>query len=92
MSKIEIHRSHSLGADEARERVKKIEPSLKEKYGVRLEWSGKHAAIKGFGVSGDAEVDDSHLVLTLKLGLLVRPFKRKIQEAIERSIDRELNA
>ncbi|MEL6544401.1 MAG: polyhydroxyalkanoic acid system family protein [Myxococcota bacterium] len=90
MADIEMSRDHSLGADGATERLKGIEPKLKEKYGVTLAWSGPVADVKGKGVSGKITVEEAKVALQLKLGLMLKPLKGKIQEGIERQVDKAL--
>ncbi len=90
MSEIKIERRHQLGRAEAQRRVVEIEPKLKQNYGVRLEWNGDQATLKGSGVTGSVEVTDTRVEIDLKLGLLLRPMAGKIREALERNVDRAL--
>ncbi len=90
MSDIKIEKHHSLGRDEAHRRVVEMAPKLRDKYGVKLDWQGDKAQLKGSGVSGHIDIDDSKVEVQLKLGLLLRPMSGKIREAIERQIDRAL--
>jgi len=92
MSHVVVARSHALGADEARARVKKFEDKLKARFGITLSWNGNQATFKGKGVSGDARVDETAIQINLKLALLARPFAGKIKSAIEQSLDKELSA
>lgn len=91
MSEIRIERCHQLGRAEAQRRVTEIEPKLRERFGVRLEWDGDQAQLKGSGVSGSVAVSDAQLAIDIKLGLLLRPMAGKIRESLERQIDRALN-
>jgi len=90
MSTIEIQRFHQLGAEQAKNRLSEVEPKLSERYGIKLTWRGDDADIRGTGVTGSVTVRDDTIALRLKLGLLVRPFARKIREAIERQVDKAL--
>ena len=90
MSDIRVNRDHELGVEGATERLKGIEPKLKEKYGVTLAWAGSRAEVKGKGVSGQVTVQEAHIGLELKLGLLLKPLKSKIQEGIESQVDKAL--
>ena len=92
MSKINIEREHQLGsADEAKALVAPVEEKLKERYGVSFDWSGNSAKIKGTGVSGHFILDDTKILVEIKLGLLLRPLARKIEESIAAAIDRRIN-
>ena len=90
MSNIKVERNHALGDAEAKKRIESIEPKLKERYGVKLAWSGNQAKITGAGVSGQVEVGSDRLAIDLKLGMLVRPFATKIRESLERQVDKAL--
>lgn len=92
MSHVKIDRNHSMGAAAARERVAEIEPMLKDKYGVSLDWRGNEATVKGRGVTGAASITDDHLLIELKLGLLIRPLAGKIQKVMEEQLDRALTS
>ncbi|MBC7795149.1 MAG: polyhydroxyalkanoic acid system family protein [Clostridia bacterium] len=90
MSQINIEQHHALGHAEARKRVSTLEPKLKEKYGVSLEWNGNMANVKGTGVSGTLAVDDSKVAVDLKLGFLLRPMAGKIKEGLEAQVIKAL--
>ena len=91
MAKIVIEREHGLGsAQAAKEKVLPIEGKLKDKYGVSFSWSGDRASIKGKGVTGEFIIDHSCIRIELKLGMLLTPLTKKIQESIERSIEKTL--
>ncbi len=71
MSTIKVSQPHSLSKDDAKSRLDVFEQQL-GKYGVKLDWKGFQAAIKGTGVSGDAEVLDNLVSITIKLGFLAK--------------------
>ena len=91
MSEVVVERDHSLGRDAVMARIRDIEPKLSKKFGVALDWRGDEAVISGRGVKGSARVGDTTLVLTIKLGLLLRPMAKTIREAVERAIDKALS-
>lgn len=71
MSTIKVSQSHSLSKDDAKTRMAVFEEQL-SKYGVKLDWSGFKAKIKGTGVSGGAEILDDLVSITIKLGFLAK--------------------
>ncbi|MCO4772406.1 MAG: polyhydroxyalkanoic acid system family protein [Deltaproteobacteria bacterium] len=71
MSTIKVNQPHALPKDEAKSRLAVFEESL-GKYGVKLDWSGHKAKLKGTGVSGGAEVADDNVNITVKLGFLAK--------------------
>ncbi|MEE8410227.1 MAG: polyhydroxyalkanoic acid system family protein [Myxococcota bacterium] len=90
MSHIKIERRHTLGAAVAKGRVAEIEPMLRDRFGIRIEWNGTNATFKGRGVSGSARITDDQLKIELELGLIVRPFAGKIRRVMEKNIDEAL--
>jgi putative polyhydroxyalkanoate system protein len=91
MSDIKIERAHKLGKDEAKKRLLALEPKLKEKYGVSLDWQADgNAKVKGTGVSGNLELGADKLTLELKLGLLLKAMSGKIRGALEHQLDKAL--
>jgi len=90
MAEIKIERTHALGSAGAKERIESMEPKLKEKYSVKLEWNGDTASLKGTGVTGTISVEAQRVAVNLKLGLLLRPLAGKIREGLETQIDAAL--
>lgn len=71
MSKINITQPHNLSVDEARAKLKVFEDTM-AKYGVKANWSGAKAALKGMGVSGDINIGADKVDIGLKLGMMAR--------------------
>lgn len=91
MSGISIKKSHSLGAEGARQRMEAMESKLQEKYGVKLSWSGHRAEIKGTGVKGTVQVGEMDVSIDLSLGLMLKPMTGKIRELMEQQVERALS-
>ncbi len=71
MSDVVVTQAHNLGVAGAREKVGAFEEMMK-KYGVKAEWNGSRAELKGTGVSGDIVVTDTQVKITIKLGMMAR--------------------
>lgn len=71
MADVRVTESHELPTDEAIQRVKSFEDML-TKYGVKANWKGNHADLKGTGVSGSIDVSSSDVTVILKLGMLAK--------------------
>lgn len=87
MAHVDVRREHALELEDARTKVREIEPRLREKYGITISWTGDRGQVKGRGVSGTVELSGNSVSLSLKLGLLLRPMAGKIQTAVERALD-----
>jgi len=90
MSTIEVKQDHQLPRDEARACLGSLEEMM-GKYGVKLDWDGDNAEIKGFGVSGDVNVLDDCVEVVLKLSMMAKAAGVD-PERLEGSITRRLAA
>jgi putative polyhydroxyalkanoate system protein len=91
MGNIQIKKTHPLGREEAHRRVQQLEPELKSKYGVQLDWHGDQADVKASRVSGSLVVDDQAVTIDLQLGLPLLPVRGRIQSALEQQVARALS-
>lgn len=71
MSEVRVSQAHSLSPDEARGRIAEFE-SMMAKYGVKADWKGNSAKLKGTGVSGSIDVSGSSVDVVVKLGMMAR--------------------
>lgn len=90
MADIHIERQHNLQAATLKDRLAEMEGKLQERYGVTLVWRGDTADVKGTGVSGTISILPHAVQVALKLGFLVKPFASKIQETMERQLEKAL--
>ena len=58
MSDVVVTESHSLPLDEVKTRLGAFEQDI-AKYGMKLDWAGNEAKLKGVGASGDVKVTAS---------------------------------
>ncbi len=71
MAEIKVVEAHGTDVDNAIQLISSFEEMMK-KYGVKVNWSGSKADIKGMGVSGDIVVDETNACVRLKLGMMAR--------------------
>ena len=71
MSTIRVKQPHNYGRERARACFGSFEEMM-GKYGVKLDWNGDNATIKGFGVSGDVSVKDDCVEVVIKLGMMAK--------------------
>jgi len=90
MSTIKVSQPHSVTIDEARAKVQGFEEMVK-KYGVKSDWSGNRAKLKGTGVSGSIAVQPASVDVELKLGLLAKAAGVK-PDLLKASIEKRLKA
>ena len=71
MSTITVRHLHNLTLDTARERINAFEQAL-NKFGAQLVWTDNTAEVKGFGVTGTAELGEGFVEVCLKLGMMAK--------------------
>jgi putative polyhydroxyalkanoate system protein len=91
MSDIKYLRQHSLSLKDAKKVAQKTADDLAEEYDLQSEWEGDTLHFHRSGVEGHMYVTDKHIDLNVKLGFLLRPFKSKFEQHIERHLDELLN-
>ena len=90
MSTIQVNQAHTLDRADARDRLGSLEEMM-DKYGVKLDWDGDNADIKGFGVSGSVSVMDDAVEVVLTLSMMAKAAGVD-PERLEGSITRRLVA
>lgn len=85
---------HDVGKDLAKKATVAAMASYAEKYGQygpRTEWTSEYDAIvrfsvKGLTLNGKIKIHEKEVVMDLAVPLLLRPFRSKALEVIEREI------
>lgn len=88
MSVIDVHRSHSLDHAHARDTAEALARDLSEKFDVDYQWEGDHLRFRRSGVKGQLSLSDSDIHVHLELGMMLRPFKSRIEQEIHTELDR----
>ncbi|SFR59843.1 putative polyhydroxyalkanoic acid system protein [Marinobacter daqiaonensis] len=88
MSTIDIHRTHSLDHDHAREAAETLAQDLSRKFDVDYEWDGDILRFRRSGVKGHLDITPSDLHVRLELGMMLRPFKGRIEDEIHSQLDK----
>ncbi len=87
MSVIDIHRSHSLDKEHAREAAEALAKDLSNKFDLNYQWDGDVLRFSRGGVKGRLAIERSQLHIRLELGFLLRPFKSRIEQEINSQLD-----
>lgn len=91
MSDIKLVRSHSLPIAKAKALVQKAADSLSAEYNLSGEWHGNTLRFHRTGVDGQMHVTASEIRLDVTLGFLLKAFKGKFVDHIERNFDKLLS-
>jgi putative polyhydroxyalkanoate system protein len=87
MSIIDIHRTHTMDKQHAREAAETLAADLSSRFAVTYAWEGDVMRIKRSGVQGQLTINHGDLHVYLELGLLLRPMKGRIAQEIESQLD-----
>ncbi|WP_148864272.1 polyhydroxyalkanoic acid system family protein [Marinobacter fonticola] len=88
MSTIDINRSHSLDHAHAREAAEELAKDLSKQFDVDYSWDEDTLRFKRSGVKGYLDVLPQALNVHLELGLMLRPFKSRIESEIHSQLDK----
>ena len=89
MSQILLRREHDLTAAAAREKVERVADVLAKRFDAKCEWQGDVLTIKHPTVSGTVTLGSNEVVVAAKLGRMLSMFRGRIDEELERVLDRE---
>ena len=87
MADISLSTNHGMTLEEAKEKAQSIASDVKNQFPSlidKIDWNADktHADLKGKGFSGEFNVDDTKVGIDIKLGMLAKPFKSKVEEKI----------
>lgn len=88
MSSIDVRRSHTLDQSHAREAAEELARDLSQKFDVNYEWDGELMRFHRSGVKGQLDISPSDIHVHLELGMMLRPFKGRIEEEIHNQLDK----
>lgn len=92
MSVIDIHRAHTLDKEYAREAAETLAKDLSTQFDVNYQWEGDLLRFKRSGVKGQLDIAENDLHIRLELGLMLRPFKSRIEQEIHSQLDQIIKA
>lgn len=90
MADIRIARAHSLPLSRARAAAQAAADELGRRYEVTSQWQGDTLLFRRSGVQGRIDVSPSQIALEISLGLLLKGFRRRIEEAASKHLDQLL--
>jgi len=87
MSVIDVTRHHNLDHEHALSAANGLVEDLARDYDVHYQWQGDQVDFHRTGVKGSIQVRPSTLRVQVRLGLLLRPLKGKIEKEIHKHLD-----
>lgn len=91
MSSIDVRRPHTLDQAHAREAAEELARDLSQKFDVNYEWDGELMRFYRSGVKGQLDISPSDIHVHLELGLMLRPFRGRIEDEIHNQLDKIIN-
>ena len=92
MSVIDVHRPHTLDKEHARQAAETLAKDLSSQFDVHYQWEGDHLKFKRSGVKGHLNITPKDLHIHLELGMMLRPFKSRIEQEIHSQLDQIVKA
>ena len=90
MAKIDVEFPHQKTDSEIEALISDLQTDVLEKYGLKGAWKGSKFEVEGKGVKGQIESRNQTIYVSLKLGLLVSPFKDKIKNKLDEKLKQYL--
>ena len=93
MAKLQISQSHNCSAEEARQRIDRLNKELGEKYGLNSSWtSDTEAKVERTGAKGAIKVEPNRVLIDLDLSFAMSPLKGTIEKRIKEELERLFKA
>ena len=83
MSQIHIRKKHTLGQDKARKTADELAKTLVSEYNAKCKWHKDDLKFTSKGVTGKIHVGKDVVDIKVNLGMMLRPFKGKIETSIK---------
>jgi len=87
MSKIHVSKKHKLGHKQARKTAEKLAEKLAEEYNAKYKWKGDDLEFTSTGVKGKLHLGEDEVAIDVTLGMMMRPFKSKIEKGLRAELD-----
>lgn len=89
MSRIKVTRQHRYSSGEAQEALKNVASQLENKLGLDLQWEDDNKVAFDHSLAkGQCCVTDDTIDIDVKLGIMARPLKGKIEKRINSELDK----
>jgi putative polyhydroxyalkanoate system protein len=87
MSRIHVRKKHKLGHARARKTAEELAEKLAAEYNAKYAWKGDDLEFKSTGVNGQLHVKDDEVEIDVSLGMMMWPFKSKIEQGLRAELD-----
>jgi putative polyhydroxyalkanoate system protein len=87
MAQIQIRRRHGLDHTHARATAEKLAAALASEYHADYQWQNDELTFRSSGIEGRLNVGTDEVEINVRLGMLLRPLKGKIETGIRSRLD-----
>jgi putative polyhydroxyalkanoate system protein len=87
MSVIHITKRHKLGYTRARTKAEDLVSRLKSDFDADYRWEKEDLRFSSRGVEGRIHIGEHEVDVRIRLGILLRPMKSRIENAIEARLE-----
>jgi len=87
MSQIQIRKRHGLDQARARVTAEKLAATLASEYRADYHWQDDELKFSSPGVEGELHVGEDEVEINVRLGMLLRPLRGKIENGILSRLD-----
>ena len=87
MSRIEIRRNHTMDHEHALKVADDLAREMDTHYEMQWGWNGETLWIRRTGVKGEVSVKPTEIHVNLELGMMLRPFRGRIEAEVARQLD-----
>ena len=91
MAHIDLTRTHTLGLDGARQTMEQVAADLKDEFPFRTHWEDDTLVARGAGFDAEFVTEPERVRVLVRLGMFLRPMRRKIRDEIETYLDRYID-
>jgi len=90
MPTIHITRPHKLSHDQVRAHVETLAGKLQQQLDASYHWEGDILRFSRSGASGRIEVGPDRVVVAVKLGMLLSPFRSRVEQSVQQYLAQHL--
>jgi len=85
MANIQITHDYTMPADELKAKIDEMAAEMASRYQLQCRWSADNCMkFQRSGASGEIRINDGHLALNLKLGMMLGAFKSTIEKDMKK--------
>lgn len=87
MSRIQIRRPHSMDHEHALRVADELAREMTAHYDFEWHWEGERLKLRRTGLKGVVAVNPGDIGVDLELGMMLRPFRGRIEQEVVRQLE-----